>query len=375
MKSETMTVEERVMCAIRLEKPDRVPIAPLMDAASACTLAGKSHAQVYAEGRDAMLQVCLEAFEKYGGWDAIPSVAPADAKGYSLLGLKVLPPVEDRKELQILEEVVLQENDYDTIADQGWTEFSINELAMRVYDWGDIENVWDDAFEFMGSIVLSVEAYLKQGAMVLFPTYQLHPFFQLSMTRSMLKFTEDLYYRGDKVEAAIKKMVPEFIEAAVKQKAAGFSITGCIEERAGSFFYPPAIFERFWWPFTQEIVNALWSEGIVTWFHLDTNWLPNLEYFKQLPRGSAVIGLDGTTDIFAVKELLRDHVCISTDVHPTLLSLGTPEEVEAYTKKLIDEVGADGGMILSSGCWLPAAIKPDNFRAMIDTGKTYEFSQ
>ena len=55
-----------------------------------------------------------------------------------------------------------------------------------------------------------------------------------------------------------------------------------------------------------------------------------------------------------------------------MLSLGKPGEVEAYCKKLIDEVGGDRGLILSSGCTLPGAIKPENFRAMIETGKTYE---
>ena len=44
------------------------------------------------------------------------------------------------------------------------------------------------------------------------------------------------------------------------------------------------------------------------------------------------------------KELLRDHTCIA----------------------------GDGGLILSSACTLPAAITPENFRAMLETGKTYE---
>ena len=48
--------------------------------------------------------------------------------------------------------------------------------------------------------------------------------------------------------------------------------------------------------------------------------------------------------------------------------------MEAYCKKLIDQVGDDGGHLLSTGCTLPAMVKPENFRAMINTGKTYEFS-
>lgn len=375
MRSETMTPEERILAALRLEKPDRVPIAPLMDAASACTLLGVDPVEVYTGGRELMLQTCLDAFDKYGGWDAVPCTTPADAKAYSMLGQKVLDPEPGRKEMQILEDEYMKIEDYDRVLEDGWVEFAFDTLALRVYDWGDEEAVWDDIFELMGVMNDAAEGYSSRGAKVLFPGFPLHPFFQLSMARSMLKFTEDLYFRGDLVEKALDKMVPEFIEAAIKRKSQGYDISPCVEERAGAFFYPPAIFERFWWPYTKRIVEELWSEGITTWFHLDTDWIKNLEYFKELPRGSAVVGLDGTTDIFAAKEILRDHLCIATDVHPTVLTLGTTEDVEYYVKKLIDEVGGDGGMILSSGCWMPAAIKPENFRVMIETGKTYEFSK
>ena len=123
------------------------------------------------------------------------------------------------------------------------------------------------------------------------------------------------------------------------------------------------------------MVEAFHAEGIVTWFHLDTSWDKNISYFRQLPRGSAVLALDGTTDIFAAKEVLRDHLCLSGDVHPAMLSIGEPAEVEAYARRLIDEVGGDGGFILSSGCELPADVKLENLRAMIQTGKTYEPSR
>jgi uroporphyrinogen-III decarboxylase len=53
-----------------------------------------------------------------------------------------------------------------------------------------------------------------------------------------------------------------------------------------------------------------------------------------------------------------------------MLSIGKPEEVEAYAKRLIDEVGAGAGFILSSGCELPANVKLENLRAMVQTGKT-----
>jgi hypothetical protein len=54
-------------------------------------------------------------------------------------------------------------------------------------------------------------------------------------------------------------------------KGAGMLGIGLLtEERASGFFFLPATFERFWWPYTREIAEAFWSDGIVPFFHLDT---------------------------------------------------------------------------------------------------------
>jgi uroporphyrinogen-III decarboxylase len=42
------------------------------------------------------------------------------------------------------------------------------------------------------------------------------------------------------------------------------------------------------------------------------------------------------TDIFHAKNVMRDRCCIRGNVPMSLLTVGTPEEVKAYCKKLID---------------------------------------
>ncbi len=51
--------------------------------------------------------------------------------------------------------------------------------------------------------------------------------------------------------------------------------------------------------------------------------------------------------------------------HP--LKLAGPQEVEAYCEKLIKEIGANGGFILSSGCDIPIDAKPENVKAMLQS--------
>ncbi|MBW1869335.1 MAG: B12-binding domain-containing protein, partial [Deltaproteobacteria bacterium] len=118
-------------------------------------------------------------------------------------------------------------------------------------------------------------------------------------------------------------------------------------------------------------MNGL-SEDITPWLHLDTDWGMNLPYFKKLPKGKCICDLDSTTDIFRAKEILRGHMCISGDVPASLLAIGKPEEVAEYCRQLIDEVGDGGGFMLTTGCECPIDARPENLRAMVETGKTYQ---
>ena len=46
MTKETLSSEERFMAAVRLEKPDRVPVAPMVGAAAAATLLGETASDI-----------------------------------------------------------------------------------------------------------------------------------------------------------------------------------------------------------------------------------------------------------------------------------------------------------------------------------------
>jgi methylmalonyl-CoA mutase cobalamin-binding domain/chain len=154
-------------------------------------------------------------------------------------------------------------------------------------------------------------------------------------------------------------------------KGNGNLLAFIVLERGSGFYYRLEVFERFEWPFLQRYVDAFLAEGITPWLHLDTDWGMNLPYFRKLPKGKCICDLDGTTDIFRAKEILKGHMCISGDVPAALLTLGKPEEVEAYCRRLIDEVGEGGGFMLTTGCECPISVKRENLRAMVETGKNY----
>jgi len=386
MSKETMTSEERVWAAVRLEKPDRVPINILSTAAYA-PVTGWTVADWNLNMTTEQKWASVDKVWDYtGGWDMdlttiIIESGPLITRLSSIyMGVKMkfagieLP---ENYTAQVDEQEIMTREDYDTIAEIGWQRFMDEDYQFRIVD-ATPEEITEAMTRAAPGFLDSLERWKNRGVVTLNPAlaHPMHPFFRFAMSRSMVKFIEDLYYYPAPVEKALKTATREYIEQMISNcKAFNSNMVFTSEERAEAFFFPLPIFERFWWPYTQEIVDAVWSEGIVTWFHLDQNWDKNIPYFKQLPRGSAILALDGTTDIFAAKEVLRNHLCLAGDLHPSLTCLGKPEDVEAYCKKLIDEVGGDGGFILGTGCEMPTAVKLDNWRAMCQTVKNYEFSK
>ncbi|MBT4518795.1 MAG: hypothetical protein HOC23_02220 [Halieaceae bacterium] len=366
---------ERVQTAMRLEPTDRIPVVPTLLPEPAAGLAGVLLGDMVKDNT-LVVETIFKVFDEYGGWDAIYpgfyipiqlQVMGNFPMKMSISGQELAPDIP----FQLNEQEILQVEDYDRIAEIGYDKF-----FQEDYLWRITKATPDEVKKHMDQLIaadgLFTRCCANRNISRLFTGNGTHPFFTLSLMRSMVPFTQDVYYNPEPVERALQRMTDDLIAAKLAEmKHWDSNIWLFTEERAGGYFFSPKMFERFWWPYTRQIVEAMWEHGIVTLFHLDTCWDKNLAYFKQLPRGSIALELDGTTDLALAKEILNDHACLKGDVPAALLALGTPEEVASYCKEKIDIVGAGGGYILGTGCSVPPNVKPENFRAMIDTAKNY----
>ena len=195
----------------------------------------------------------------------------------------------------------------------------------------------------------------------------------MSFYRSIQEFFTDLFRCPEKVLEALD-IVTSGLAETVKNNALASGAKGFFigSYRCSGEFISPKQFEKFALPFLSKLVGVLADAGILVTLHCDNDWTLNLPYLRErLPRGKCIVAFDHHTDIFKAKEILRDHTCILGDVPATLLTIGNPDEVKDYCKKLIDVVGDGGGFILGSGDELPVDTKPENLRAMIETAKTY----
>ncbi|MBI4767919.1 MAG: hypothetical protein HY787_25555 [Deltaproteobacteria bacterium] len=376
MPVETMSPMERMEAAIRLEPLDRIPCAPLMDVFFPAKYKGYNMIEAIRDWEKGFHSI-TDVYEEVGGWDGmiLPGYSiPATPHIYSAVspGKNIYPGagLDADQPTQFVEAEVLKREDYDDIINLGWNGF----LMKRKNEY----NPWDDdriikwTQKQMERYKHEIAYWKNKGVRSLSGAFARSPLMALSTSRSLMEITRDIYQIPDKLEAVMEAMMDDMIANAIEAaKLSGEPGVFLVMERGGGFFYPLKIYERFEYPHMKRMVEAFAKEGFITVMHLDQDYTKNVPYFKDLPPKMVVAEFDSTTDIFKAKEILQGHMCIAGDVPAALLSLGTPAEVEAYCKKLIDVVGEGGGFILSTGCTCPVECKMDNFRAMINTAKNY----
>jgi uroporphyrinogen-III decarboxylase len=128
-------------------------------------------------------------------------------------------------------------------------------------------------------------------------------------------------------------------------------------------------FETFYWPFLKKVILALIDKGYTPDVFFEGNYTTRLEYIAELPKGKAIARFD-QCDMKRAKEILGKTVCISGNVPVSVLQVGTVDDVKKICKQLIDVVGKDGGYILAPASALDE-VNPENLKAMIDFTKEY----
>jgi hypothetical protein len=128
-------------------------------------------------------------------------------------------------------------------------------------------------------------------------------------------------------------------------------------------------FLTFYWPYFKQVIMAFVEEGFVPSLFAEGGYNSRLEIIKELPAGKVIWHLD-RTDIFKAKEVLGDRACLMGNVPSSLLVTGTPEEVKAHCKELIEKVGPGGGYILSYGA-TPNHSKIENIIAMRESAREF----
>jgi len=180
----------------------------------------------------------------------------------------------------------------------------------------------------------------------------------------------DMYRRPDKLLQAMEAITPIMISMGVgAAQQTGNPLIFIPLHKGADGFLSDEQFEKFYWPTLRKVIVGLTDAGCVPLPAAEGGYSSRLKIVKDLPRGKTVWMID-QTDMAKAKETLGQNACLLGNVPSVMLSVGTPQEVRDYAKKLIDTAGKDGGFIMGNGSFFDHA-KPENVKAMVDFTKEY----
>ena len=190
--------------------------------------------------------------------------------------------------------------------------------------------------------------------------------------RGATAMMKDLYRRPDKVLEVLDKMKTLTLRRLAMQKPMmGSPIVFIPVHWAPDAFMSQKQFERFWWPSFRELLLGVIDLGLIPMPLWEADCTKRLETIRDVPPGKCIYWFE-RTDMVRAHEVLGDVVALRGGMHPSVMTMGTPDAVDAAVRHLVDKVWNKGGkLILDTAFGIPDETPVDNARAMYRAARKY----
>ena len=407
---EYLARQKRMFDAISLNKPDRVPVAPVVIHYYSTRAKGISNKEAmynFAQSKE----ICKETTIKHN-WDIAGFCGVFPAKPLELMGITqmVWPggTLGDNQPFQWVEKEYTTQDEYDELMTNP-NEYMIKKYLPRI---STVLAPASEAAQMIGALPLLTllnayttpnvvamicspppmikmlenilelvkenqknneifEKYTKEMMGLGFPFMwgagsttafdAISDFFR-GMRGSML----DMYQVPDKLMAAIEMFTPLTIQGSIMQaKRVGIKGVFIPLHRGAAGFMSDEQFAKFYWPNLKALLLGLVEADLIPIPFFEGDYTPRLKYLQELPPGK-IVGHFDSIDRKKCKEMLGDIMCFWGNVPSSLMCAGTPQQVKEDVKELIDIFGDNGGLIVDSVMGIPDEAKPENVQALTD---------
>ena len=183
---------------------------------------------------------------------------------------------------------------------------------------------------------------------------------------------KDLYRHKDKLKLVLDKMSTIVTRITIENaRLAGHPIVFIPIHWAPDAFMSPKQFEEFWWPPFRKMLMGMIEADLIPMPMWESDCTKRLEVIKDIPAGKCIYWFE-RTDLVKAYEVLGDRVALRGNLSPSLLTTGTPEEVDAAVKHLVDNIWNKGGCMMLDGAFgIPDETPVDNVRAMFNAARKY----
>lgn len=184
--------------------------------------------------------------------------------------------------------------------------------------------------------------------------------------RGYLGLLSDLETQPEKVKAACEALAPHLYRVALDSSdPSGTVPIGFWMHRSCVPLVTPDHFSNIFWPTLRPIIEELWRNGRQTLFYAEGNWDYHLDDFATLPHHSIVYHLDQGNPA-RVFEKLGGKFCLSGGIPNALLAHGTPEQVRAKCKDVLETCSKDGAYIMDASAIVQNDARVENVKAMTE---------
>jgi hypothetical protein len=180
----------------------------------------------------------------------------------------------------------------------------------------------------------------------------------------------DIFRRPDKVLAACERLTQVAVDWPLKRPGTpGTPVCFIPLHKGADGFMSDEQFKTFYWPSLRATLLGLIEEGMIPFLFAEGRYNSRLEAITDLPKGTTIWLFD-QTDMARAKETIGQVACIQGNVPLSLLHAGTAEQVAESTRQVIDAAGAGGGFILDFGAVADEG-KDENLHVMMKTAWEY----
>ena len=379
-----MTPRERLLAVLHGELPDCVPCCPDISNMVPCRLTGKPFWEIYAFHNPPLWKAHIDAlnyFDLDGGFEMYYFDPLAD---------ETAPKWEER---------VVKRFDDGGFATQNYSPQTGEwQGSLRVYtadnppaygvkpkalglpetptEWEELRGGvkgWptsDDAWEGMDPWLRAREYLGDRGVTGI----------SSGIGTCMIGSPEEVYAYYDAPEpfraasrAAMERLEKRMEKIAKLSPRPDFLFCGC----SGSLIWQtPAVFRELALPGLKKATEMAYDIGIPTHVH---SCGPEAELVKMVAEETRLTVIDpleippmGDCDLAELKKRYGSKIVLKGNLHTTDVMLrGSVDDVVRASKKAIDDAGAGGGFILSTGDQCGRDTPDANIRAMVDVARTY----
>ncbi len=342
-----MTNRERVQALLKRNKPDRVPIWPFAFEAFASLYAKASIADAYnnpATSLAAQRKACQDfdwiftpsfSYAAFGGWEFGGEIKWPTGE-YDQAPTVVRYPVEKEEDVWNLE--------LPDVLNSGFVPLKIKFSEMSSRERLDNQPFNVDGFGggcfTLAANIAGVEHFLRwliKAPEVAHQLLRLAAEYRIALARHWADTfgTEDVLPRG-------------------------------AEPTASNQMISPGLFKEFALPYIKETQERILAMGYgTTYMHICGEQNMNLPLWAQVRFGDPGIVSFGHEVNLETAARYFPHDIILGNLDPTVIQMGTPDEVYNATRINIEEgKRCTGGYIFSPGCQLPPRASPENVMAM-----------